>query len=201
MIEVSRPEVLRVIQEFENAIGEGSDSTISEHPESSAFAQKKLIKHLNAMVKAVDDGLVSNPYLEDDENEFVSITTGEVFDPEIAKSIHNIKPEGDRQAKEFMDRVVEKGEKCITDTISHNNFYTFQNRPPAVLEKNRKKYASNNPTAIVTRYFLSIKDRPESEQDDFFKHESVRDPPSLSKNGQLYTGTKSAMIECLPCIP
>ena len=68
MIEVSRPEVLRVIHEFENAMGEGSDSTISEHPESSAFAQKKLIKHLNAMVKAVDDGLISNPYLEDDEN-------------------------------------------------------------------------------------------------------------------------------------
>ena len=179
MIEVSRSEVLRVIHEFENAMGEGLDSTISEHPESSAFAQKKLIKHLNDMVKAVDDGLISNPYLEDDENEFVSITTGEIFDPEISRSIRNIKPEGDRQAKEFMDSVMEKGEKSITDTICRNNFYTLQNRPPAVLETDKKRYTSNNPTAVVTRYFLSIKDRPESEQDDFFKYENVIGTPSI----------------------
>ena len=78
MLEISRPEVLRVINEFEYAIREHTDDGVKEHPESSAYAQRNLIKHLNAMVKAVDDGLVSNPYLEKDPNEFVSITTGEI---------------------------------------------------------------------------------------------------------------------------
>ena len=72
----------RVINEFEFAIGVHTDYGVKEHPESSAYAQRNLIKHLNAMVKAVDDGLVSNPYLETDPNEFVSITTEEIYDPE-----------------------------------------------------------------------------------------------------------------------
>lgn len=48
---------------------------------------------------------------------------------------------------------------------------------------------------------MSIKDRTESEQEDFFQHEIVPEPPALSKNGQLYHGTKSAMMDCLPKIP
>ena len=69
-----------------------------------------------------------------------------------------------------------------------------------MLDKQRKP-GCKNPTAIVTRYFLCIKDRSESEKEDFFQHESVREPPSISKNGQLYTGTKAAMIDCLPSSP
>ena len=42
------------------------------------------------MVKTVDDGLVSNPYLVNDPNEFVSITTGEIYDPEIYNSMKEI---------------------------------------------------------------------------------------------------------------
>ena len=48
---------------------------------------------------------------------------------------------------------------------------------------------------------MCIKDQSESEQDDFFQRESLRGPPSLSKNGQLYSGTKAAMVDCLPNIP
>ena len=46
-----------------------------------------------------------------------------------------------------------------------------------------RKPGCNNPTAIVTRYFMCTKDRSETEQEEFFQHESIREPPSLSKNG------------------
>ena len=105
--------------------------------------------------------------MEDNENEFVSISTGEIFDPEILKSLKNIKPEGDRQAKQFLESVMEKGEKSVLDTIPRNNFYTLQNRPPPVLPKERKG-TNSNPTATVIRYFMSIKDRPQEDKDDFF---------------------------------
>ena len=77
------------------------------------------------MVKAVDDGLVSNPYLENDPNEFVSITTGEIYDPEIYNSMKEIKPKGDAQAEEYVDKVIEIREIPVTNTISRNNFYTL----------------------------------------------------------------------------
>ena len=111
-----------------------------------------------------------------------------------------IKSKGDAQAEEYVDKVIEKGEIPVTNTISRNNFYTLQNRPPAVLDKKRKQ-GCKNPTAIVTRYFLCIKDRSESEKEDYFQHESVQEPPSISKNGQLYTGRKATMIDCLISIP
>ena len=118
MLEISRPEVLRVINEFEYAIGEHTDDGVKEHPESSVYAQRNLIKHLNAMVKAVDDDLVSNPYLETDPNEFVSIMTGEIYDPEIYNSMKEIKSKGDAQAEEYVDKVIEKGEIPVTNLIS-----------------------------------------------------------------------------------
>ena len=168
MMEISRPEVLRVINEFEYAIGEHTGEGVKEHPESSGSAQRNLIKHLNVMVKAVDDGLISNPYLENDSNRFVSITTGEIFGPEIFNSLKKIKQKGDAQADEYVDKVIEKREIPVSNTIPRNNFYTFQNRPQAVLAKERKP-GCNNPKVTVTRYFmLRIKDRSETEQEDFF---------------------------------
>ena len=84
------------------------------------------------MVMAVDDGLVSNPNLEDDPNEFVSITTGEIYDREIFNGLKEIKQKGNAQAEECVDKVIEKG---IIPVIPRNNFYTFQNRSQAVLKK------------------------------------------------------------------
>ena len=120
MLEVSRPEVLRVINKFEYAIREHTDDGVKQHLESSFYAQRHLIKDVNAMVKAVDDGLVSNTYLENNPDEFVSITTGEIYDPEIYNSMKNIKPKGDAQAEQYVDKVIE--ERDI----------------PAVLDKKRK---------------------------------------------------------------
>ena len=36
--------------------------------------------------------------------------------------------------------------------------------------------------------------------DDFFRHENQSFPPSLSKNGDIRTGNKSDLIECLQAI-
>ena len=52
----------------------------------------------------------------------------------------------------------------------------------------------------MTRCIICIKNRPEAKQDIFFKHRNVLEPPSLSKNGELYQGTKSRLIDCLLCI-
>ena len=52
----------------------------------------------------------------------------------------------------------------------------------------------------MTRCIICIKNRPETKQDIFFKHKNVLEPPSLSKNGELYQGTKSGLIDCLLCI-
>ncbi|KAL8625683.1 hypothetical protein ACOMHN_043958 [Nucella lapillus] len=49
--------------------------------------------------------------------------------------------------------------------------------------------------------FMSLLARPESDMAEFFKHENRREPPSLTQNGKLRTGTKSVVVTCLPSMP
>ena len=51
-------------------------------------------------------------------------------------------------------------------------------------------------TALVTKLFMSLQARLDI--DDFFKHENQREPPSLSDQGKLRSGTKSDIRGCLP---
>ena len=48
--------------------------------------------------------------------------------------------------------------------------------------------------------FMNLKSQPDADEDDFFKHESSRDPPSLSDKGKLYSGIKSDLTSCIPGI-
>ena len=171
-----------------------------DHAEASIHAQKKFIKDVNAMVQAVDDKKVANPYIKQ-QSDLVTLITREIMDPEVGRCLRNIKESGARQAEAYVQNVIETGQKALSDTIHRNNFYTFQNRPPAELNKDRKQALVQNATDIVTRYYYSIKDRPECDHDDFFKHKGIREPPTLSKKGQIYIGNESAFIDCLPGVP
>ena len=55
----------------------------------------------------------------------MSITTGKLYDPEIYNSMKEIKPIEDTQAEEYVDKVIEKGEITVNNTIPWNNFYTL----------------------------------------------------------------------------
>ena len=63
VIELSKPEVLRVIDEFENAILSASNKDVNlEHPESSVAEQNNFLKDLKALLFLVKEGTVVNPF-------------------------------------------------------------------------------------------------------------------------------------------
>ena len=65
VIELSKPEVLRTIDEFECACFSSSTPNESlEHPASLVAEQKKFIKHLNALCDLVKECTVVNPFNE-----------------------------------------------------------------------------------------------------------------------------------------
>ena len=108
----------------------------------------------------------------------VTLVTGQIMVPLIAQSLKSIKEIGDAQAAAFIQNVFENGTKAFSDTIPRNNFYMFKNRPAANAAKKIKQPVIKNPTALVTRYYFALKERPESDIQDFFKHECVSKPPS-----------------------
>ena len=65
VIELTKPEVLRIIVNFDSACFSASKYKGSfEHPESSTAEQKKFLKYLKALCDLVKEGTVINPSKE-----------------------------------------------------------------------------------------------------------------------------------------
>ncbi|KAK3872055.1 hypothetical protein Pcinc_022845 [Petrolisthes cinctipes] len=102
IIELSKSEVLRVIDKFENASLSASNKYINlEHPEPSAAEQNKFLTYLKALLYLVKEETVVNPFKETGP-EFVTLNTGEVMDPMIANSLKEAPNIGKAMFAEFV---------------------------------------------------------------------------------------------------
>ena len=134
--------------------------------------------------------------------ELVTLDTGEVMDPIIVNSLREVPDIGKTMFSEFVRERIETGSKPLSDVIPKANVYTFSNRPPVDLKKGASKLESaKSNSALITKLFLSLLGRPDGDIDDFFRHENQREPPSLCDRGKLTSGTKSALLGCLPGMP
>ena len=202
VIELSKPEVLRTIDEFESAYFNASNNNdIFEHPESSAAEQNKFLNHLKALCNLVKEGTVINPFKETGP-ELITLDTGEVMDPAIADCLRKAPNIGKAMFTEFVSNRIEKASKPLSDVIPRAKLFTFNNRPPADLKKGVDKLGSAKlNAALITKLFISLQARPDADIIEFFKHENQREPPSLSDRGKLRSGTKSDILGCLPGMP
>ena len=202
VIELSKPEVLRVIEEFENASLQSTNkSANTHHPESSSAEQKKFVEDLKALSNLINEGNIINPFKETG-SDLMTLDTGEVMDPEVANCLRDAQNIGQTMFREFVSERIEKATKPLSDVIPRVRLYTFSNRPPADLKKSITKLGSaKSNTVLITKLFLSLKARPDADIDEFFHHENQREPPALSFQGKLMSGTKSTLLNCLPAMP
>ena len=88
------------------------------------------------------------------------------------------------------------GRVAITDTIKRSALQTFARRTDDT--KNRSKViAQRKDISLVSTLFLSLQSRPDFDFGNFFKYENQKEPPSLSDQGKLRSGTKSDVLQCL----
>ena len=69
------------------------------------------------------------------------------------------------------------------------------------LKKGDDKLGSVKANAASLGCFCHSKDSQMVTLMTFFRHENQCDPPSLSHQGKLITGTKSSLLGCLPGMP
>ena len=62
VVELSKPEVLRAIDEFEEVSLQNSTNESSAHSDSAASDRQKFIKDLSALLNVVKDGRIANPF-------------------------------------------------------------------------------------------------------------------------------------------
>ncbi|KAJ8403174.1 hypothetical protein AAFF_G00353910 [Aldrovandia affinis] len=142
IIELSKPEVLWAIDEFEGACFSASSNKESlEHPESSAAEQKKFLNHLKALCDLVKDDKVVNPFKEMGPD-LITLDTGEVMDHEISNCLREAPNIGKAMFMEFVRDIIEKATKPFSDVIPRANLFTFTNRLPVDLKKGANKLGS-----------------------------------------------------------
>ena len=169
-----------------------------QHPDCSTAQQTTFLNNLHSLINVVNDGVILNPY-EETSPCLRTLDTGEYVDAEVAHSLNLILEKGKDLYDTFKNNRIEKCIVPLSDVISKPNVFTFSRLPPANLDKPKTKSSSvKSSTAIITQMFVSLQARPESNIEDFFRHENAREPPSLAFKGKLRSGTKSQIIECLP---
>ena len=198
VIELSRAEVLRVVEEFKDGTGHINPETNKEHPESSTSEQQKLISQVSSLLELVKEQIIVDPYLET-ESELITLDTGEYMDPEVFGSLKQMPLIGKAMYDNFVQDRMEKCTTPLSDIIPKPHMYTSVQPPPVNLPKLGNKTASHkSTTAVVTQMFISLQARADSNMAEFFMHEKS---PALSNKGKLRTGTISQILGCLPSLP
>ena len=194
VIEISRPEIQRCIDEFQDNM-HAADGNSTSHPDSTGARQNAFIKDLNAMLQLVSDGKVANP-MDVEEKELIALDTREIMDPVIADSLCSIEDIGDSLRNDAMKERVEDCSLPLSNPLKKkSNLYTFINRPPADLRKGDARFSTAKANlSVVTKMFMNLTAKPDAEIQEFFKYEISRDPPALSNKGSLYSGSKSELI-------
>ena len=78
-IELSKPEILRAMDKFQNACFSTSETKDGlEHPESSTCAQKKFLNYLEALCNLVNKGTVLN-LLKQSGTELINMDTARLW--------------------------------------------------------------------------------------------------------------------------
>ena len=135
VIELSKPEVLRLAKEFEStSFFPGKCKQNIEHLDSAAADQKQFLKHLNSLLKLVHDGITINPFKETGPD-LITLDTSEIVDPEVARSLTDAPKVGETMFRQFVEERLEKRIRPLSDVIKRPNVFTFTNRPNTDLKK------------------------------------------------------------------
>ena len=101
IIELSKAEVLHIIEEFECASTHVIKTVNTEHPESAAFEQQTLLKQLDSFLGLVNRGIIINPY-EEAKHQLRTLNTGEYVDPEVSKCLNELPSIGKAMYSEYV---------------------------------------------------------------------------------------------------
>ena len=140
---------------------------------------------------------MGNPFTED-SGDLLALDTKNVMDANVVRRMRGIKSTGQREYKNFVDQRLLSHEKTISDTIKRINSVLFSD-VSSLKRKSKDKQdlaIMKNDFSLFSRLYISCQTR-EGNLDDFFKHENLAYPPSLSHGGKLRVTSKSDLLSCL----
>ena len=154
--------------------------------------------YLKALVDLVEENRIVNPFKET-SSELVTLDSCEVMNPQVENCLREAPCIGKSMYTEFVQTRLDNLSKPLSYVIPRIKMYTFSSRPPVDVKKSTTNLSSvKSSAALTTKLFVKMQARLSADIDDFFMYKNQREPPSLSNRGKLLSGTKSALIQCIP---
>ena len=170
-----------------------SKKSTNHHNDTDSYNETFL--HNVTNLKKVFEELGS-PF-EEIGSDLVSLDTKEVATTKAVENLRKLKKVGDEQFKAFTKERLTDVTKSLDEKISKNNFKIFGEKKGVTVSKDKQKMSTiKNDSNIVSQLFKSCQTR-QGDLDEFFAHENMEYPPSLSNNGDINSGNKSDLLSCL----
>lgn len=190
------PEMARAVESFNlNCNGSSKNDDHSHHDQNLA-TQKAFAANVHALVDEFNKH--GNPF-KDDSKELFSLVEKDVIGQDIVERMTTLEQTGKDQYESFVKERLESNVKTINDTIPRCKSLIF--KEPAKPKQNSKLKQDlinlKNDCSLFSRLYISCQSH-DGDLDDFFRHENVSYPPSLSDGGKLEPAeSKSDILECL----
>ena len=189
------PEVAKSVQDFEASLPYNLETLLShlKHHEQKPSAQKKFSKNVNDLVAAFLDS--GNPFLEETKD-LIAIDSKNIANEAAVINMWKVADAGKDQFNEFLNCRLKEKKKSVFSVIKKNKFLIFAQpsqpkRSPTMEITTLKKSCH-----LFSRLYIACQVR-EGNLSEFFSHENSSYPPSISKNGDLMSGSKSTLLHCI----
>ena len=190
---ISGPEVARVVTEFEKTFIRTSKEDIRHH-EQMPGVQSTFAKDVKSLVDTIEE--MGNPFTEDSTDLFV-LDSKDIMPETVVESVMKSSQIGQSRYDEYTEQILKESSKTITDTIHRNNLPIFGTSSQKPRTKSHQQISSlKNDCHLFSRLYISCQSR-DGNMKEFFKYENQAYPPSLSSGGNIRTGSKADILQCL----
>ncbi|CAC5382291.1 unnamed protein product [Mytilus coruscus] len=178
-----------VRQEIEDDDTDTKNMTLSAFHANLSQTQEVEIAPLD--ITTIEE--MGNPFLEESEDLLV-LDTGDIVDPKVANTVRNIEQIGNDKYHEYVRERLDKRTTPLSDPIKQNKLHLFSRQELRSESKEKRQISSlKQNCSLFSQLYVSCQVR-DSDLDQFFRHENLSYPPSLSQFGQLRLGSKSDLL-------
>ena len=190
---VSGPEVARLVKEFECSLevtkGDRGKKPDRCHHEQRKGVQKAFKKQVKSLSTAITK--MRNPFQES-TNDLLVFDTQDIMLPSIVETFETSESVGQNRYREFVTQRLEASSKSLFEHINQTKLPLFSSHPLKSKSKEQRHVASlKRNVSLPSLQFVSFN------LETFFSHENQDFPTSLSTYGDIRTGTKSDILQCL----
>ncbi|MES9879584.1 MAG: TCR domain-containing protein, partial [Sedimenticola sp.] len=195
---VAGPEMARVIGEFEHSaesikrkMSQGPDV---KHHEQTRSVQATFVKQVRSLCHAIDE--MGNPF-EEHTGDLLVLDKRDIMGENVVSTVHNIQKLGKEKYDTFVKERIEERTVTLLTPLKRNKLPLFSCPQPMTKSVDKQQITSLKKTCtLFSQLYVSCQVR-DGNIAEFFRHENQSYPPSLSKFGDLRSGTKADLVGCL----